>query len=109
MEKGYRYFSGTKNLSQVLIMTSSLVEKATCIVSHICCFKSTVKVLIRPRGLLNSVGPSGGGRGVCLNFFDKDRITRCLYTEFIKPGASMESRHFRTGQKKYFENSFVLS
>ena len=32
-----------------------------------------------------------------------------VYTEFIKPGASIDSRHFRTGQKKYFKYSFVLS
>ena len=25
-----------------------------------------------------------------------------IYTEFIRPGASIDSRHFRTGQKKYF-------
>ena len=31
-----------------------------------------------------------------------------VYTEFIKPGASIDSRHFRTGQKKYFKYSFVL-
>ena len=31
------------------------------------------------------------------------------YTEFIKPGASIDLRHFRTGQKKYFKYSFVFS
>ena len=27
-----------------------------------------------------------------------------VYTDVIKPGASMESRYFRTGQNKYFKN-----
>ena len=41
-------------------------------------------------------------------------ICRCKiffieYTEFIKPGASMESRHFRRRQKNIKNISFVLS
>ena len=45
-------------------------------------------------------------RNISLSLGTKVEI---LYTEFIKPGASMESRHFGTVQKNISNVSFVLS
>ena len=42
-------------------------------------------------------------KNVCLKFVRNVTNLVELYTVFIKPGASMESRHFRTGQKKYLK------
>ena len=43
------------------------------------------------------------------NFYFHARNRVNLYSKFLKPEESMESRHFRTGQKNISNISFVLS